>query len=152
MEALARFLSQWRVELLIGLLIGLAIFLLVERMQIRQTLLGWLRQALGFLESFGGSLAHKAVSFLRNTTLSDLTGYVLLLIALVVVAWRVRWRLIHAPRFSVLKCPHCQGELHRVHRRTIDRVVSLYVPVARYRCRTRDCMWTGLRIKKARHE
>lgn len=149
---LARFWSEWRVEVLIGLIVLLAVFLLVEQMQIRQTLLGWLRQGLQVLETSGGKLAHGVVSFVRSTTLSDLTAYVLLLIALFVVIWRVRWRLLTMPRFTGRDCPGCGGPLHRVHRRPVDRIVNLFVPVARYRCKNRDCAWHGLRVRKARHE
>jgi len=149
---LARLWSEWRVEILIAAVVALAVFLLVEKMQIRQTLLAWLRQGLQYLEAFGGSLAQGVLSFFRGTTLSDLTAYVLLLIALVVVTWRVRWRFLTTPRLSNLECPDCGGELHRVHRRPTDRILNVLVPVARYRCRTRACGWGGLRVRKARHE
>jgi hypothetical protein len=147
----ARLWSEWRVEILIVLLVALAIFLLVERMQIRQTLLGWLRQGLGALRSLGGSALRAAVDFIRNTTLSDLTGYVLLLVALAFMAWRLRWRLMAMPRFRASTCPRCGGGLHRVHRRWHDRVVSLFVPVRRYRCGDRTCGWSGLRVAAGRH-
>jgi hypothetical protein len=151
-QILANLWSEWRVELFIALLVALAIFLLLERMQIRETLLGWLRQGFAGLTSFGGGVLGGVVAFVRDTTLSDLTGYVLLLFAFVFVIWRTRWRLMTMPRFTARKCPRCGCELHRVHRRPSDRWVSLVVPVARYRCRNQDCRWRGLRIKRARHE
>jgi hypothetical protein len=46
------------------------------------------------------------------------------------------------------ECPQCRssgssGDLVRVHRRFIDRVISLLRPLRRYRCRTMDCDWEG---------
>jgi hypothetical protein len=150
-RGLAR-LSEWRAEIFVVFLVALAIFLLVERMQIRQTLLGWLRQGLDALKSLGGGATQWVVDFVENTTLSDLTGYALLLIAIVFVAWRTRWRLMRMPRLTAAACPRCGSELHRIHRRPRDRLLDLFVPVRRYRCKNRDCSWRGLRVGKSQHE
>jgi len=40
-------------------------------------------------------------------------------------------------------CPQCGNSIHRVHRRLLDRVVSLFAPMHRYLCH--HCGWTGLR-------
>ena len=40
-------------------------------------------------------------------------------------------------------CPKCQQPLQRTKRRGIDRLTSLFVPVARYRCRNFSCRWEG---------
>ena len=42
-------------------------------------------------------------------------------------------------------CPNCGGDLLRIRRYPIDRLLSLFVPVRRFRCR--DCLWEGLRTK-----
>ena len=46
------------------------------------------------------------------------------------------------------ECPQCQrsgssGQLMRVHRRFVDRVISLFRPLRRYRCQSMDCDWEG---------
>jgi hypothetical protein len=46
-------------------------------------------------------------------------------------------------------CPHCQRRTDRVARRWHDRVLSLFVPVERYRCVSAGCGWEGL--LKRRH-
>jgi len=151
-RVLGRLWSEWRVEILIVALVAVAIFLLVERMQIRETLFGWLQRAVAALESLGGGLVRGLVNLVRNTTLSDLTGYVLLLLATVFVLWRLRWRLMTMPRFTARRCPRCGGDVHRIHRRAIDRLLNLFVPVARYGCKDRECRWAGLRVRTAQHE
>jgi hypothetical protein len=40
-------------------------------------------------------------------------------------------------------CPRCAGSVERVRRRLIDRIVSVFVPVRRYRCRNDACSWEG---------
>lgn len=40
-------------------------------------------------------------------------------------------------------CPQCGADIHRSHRRPLDRITSLMVPRHRYRCD--QCGWTGLR-------
>jgi hypothetical protein len=80
-QILAHAWSEWRVELFITLLVAVAVFLLVEWMQIRQTVLDWLRQGLHALRNFGGGMLRGLVDFIQSTTLSDLTGYALLLAA-----------------------------------------------------------------------
>jgi hypothetical protein len=151
-QILARAWSEWRVELFIALVIATAVFLLVEQLQIRETVMGWLRKGLQALRSSGVGILRGLVDFVQSTTLSDLTGYALLLAALVFVGWRARWRLMTTPRFTERQCPRCGGDLRRIHRHLADRMVNVFVPVGRYRCRNRDCRWHGLRIRKAEHE
>jgi predicted RNA-binding Zn-ribbon protein involved in translation (DUF1610 family) len=43
-----------------------------------------------------------------------------------------------------LACPECGEALHRTHRRPIERVISLVIPLRRYRCH--HCGWSGLRV------
>jgi uncharacterized integral membrane protein len=146
-----RFLAEWHVEIIIVILILLAVFLLVEQMQIRQTLLSGLRQGLQGLSNLGQVTLQALDRLVRNTTLSDLTGYTLLFIAFAFIAWRIRWRLMTLPRLRTTVCPRCGSDLHRIKRRRVDRWLSLYVPVRRYQCRDHDCQWQGLRVSTSRH-
>ncbi len=82
-------------------------------------------------------------------SLADVAGVILVLGAATVLAWRLRWRLMHSPALTTIRCPRCQGALHRVHRRSLDRVLSWYVPLRRYRCASRQCGWGGVRIVPA---
>ena len=42
-----------------------------------------------------------------------------------------------------LECPVCGTNLIRTPRRQVDRVVSLFVPVRRFRCQNFSCQWQG---------
>jgi hypothetical protein len=40
-------------------------------------------------------------------------------------------------------CPECHSDLNRIPRRAIDRVLSFFYPVHRYKCRSFVCNWEG---------
>ena len=145
-DLLARIWSNWRVEVVIVAVVALGVFLLVERMEIRQTFLAWARQGYQTATHLLGDMLRELEAVVQRATISDLTGLALLVIALAVVTWRIRWRLLRTPRYTVRACPRCGEELRRTHRRRRDRILNLYLPVRRYRCRNRDCRWDGLRV------
>jgi predicted RNA-binding Zn-ribbon protein involved in translation (DUF1610 family) len=149
---LRRILVDWWVEILVAFLVVLAIFLLVEQMNIRQTLFAWLMGLLTGLRDLVDRLVQGLAALVRNTTLSDLTAYVLLVAVLVLVVWRTRQRLRTEPRFTDPKCPHCGSDLHRIRRCVRDRALNLFVPVRRYRCTNHECSWHGLRVRRSRRE
>lgn len=57
----------------------------------------------------------------------------------------IRMDTLHAARLPDGKhCPDCGGPLERVHRHALDRWVSLFRSVHRYRCTQPGCEWQGL--------
>jgi hypothetical protein len=141
-----RFLRTYRFEIVWLIVVALGIFLILERMNIRARLLQWLRAAAASLFHGAGHLEKSIAAFLARTTFSDAVGYVLILAALAAIVWRIRWRMMHSPALTTLRCPRCSGDIHRVHRHLLDRLISLYVPVRRYRCTNGKCRWHGLRV------
>jgi hypothetical protein len=128
-----------------------AIFLLLEQMQIRRTLVGWIRGSAQWVDDLLESALGAVEGLATSMTLSDLLGLLLLAGAAIFVVWRLRWRLTTMPRFIDRKCSRCGSDLHRVHRRRFDRVLNVFVPVRRYRCKNRACRWQGLRVSPPRH-
>ncbi len=48
-----------------------------------------------------------------------------------------------------IMCPRCKASVFRVSRRLIDLLVSIFLPVRRYRCISMECSWEGnLRPKR----
>jgi hypothetical protein len=41
-------------------------------------------------------------------------------------------------------CPRCGEELHRIHRTPLDKLISRFVHVHRYRCANPRCRWEGV--------
>ena len=51
-----------------------------------------------------------------------------------------------------LVCPRCGGQLRRIPRRVIDRLVSIVIPLHRYECVALGCYWQGsLRVRRIPH-
>jgi hypothetical protein len=58
-----------------------------------------------------------------------------------------------APGAGEHPCPRCAGNLIRIRRRVIDRLLSLFVPVHRYECSHSCCGWEGnLRVRSGAAE
>lgn len=141
-----RIWREFRVELFLSLLILLGLFLLFERLNIRQTLWLWLSGAGRALVGGVTAAVAATLNFLTNRTASDLTGLALILGAVGLLGWRTRRRIIQSPSLSDKACPRCGKELHRVHRAPGDRLIGFFLPMRRYLCTSADCGWTGLRI------
>jgi len=138
------------VEIIIALLVCLAVFLLVEQMNIRQSTYAWLVALAGWLTRLAASALEELTRLVQTTTVSDLTAYLLLLVTAGLVVWRVRHRLLTLPRFSDVQCPRCGSELTRIHRHRLDRLLGVFVPLRRYQCKDSECAWRGLRVYRSK--
>jgi hypothetical protein len=138
------------VDITAVLVVALGLFLLLERTNIRATLFHWAtvgsQNALHVLGRAGDAIAHS----IARLTLSNAIGLVLVVVAVIALILRIRWRLVRSASQTALRCPRCGGGVHRVHRRWGDRVVSLFVPVRRYRCSNRECRWCGIQVAASR--
>jgi len=143
---LRQVLRVYKFEIIWLVIVALGVFLIFERLNIRSSLLEWLGRVSAVVLGGVDRLDDQFGAFLARITLSDVIGFALLLGALVAIALRVRWRLIRNPALALLRCPRCNGNIHRVHRHAVDRLISLYVPVQRYRCANDQCLWHGLRV------
>jgi hypothetical protein len=141
------FVREYRVELIAGFLALLGIFLLVEQMEIRVTILRLVSLTWRTVTAAIGVVFNAVFYRISNITTSDLLGLGLIVLAIAVTLWRVRVRLMQ--RFAEHTCPVCGGNLRRLHRRWSDRLLSLLVPVGRYHCRNKECGWEGRRAKNA---
>jgi len=144
-----RFLRKYRFEVIWLLVVLLGVFLIFERMNIRVSMIRWVARGISVALTAIGRIDDVIRIFIAHTTVSDAIGYVLILGALAAIAWRTRWRLMRTPAWTTIRCPQCDSEIHRVHRRARDRFVGLLLPVNRYRCTNRECRWSGLRVAAA---
>lgn len=146
-RALARW-RKYRFELIWLIVVGLGLFLLFERMSIRESLSAWFNataaRLLGGLQQLDGNLD----VLIERVSFSDVFGVLLIAGAVVAILLRLRWRLLSDPKLTTAACPKCGGPVHRVHRTTSDHLISAFVPVRRYRCSNDACRWRGLRVGK----
>jgi hypothetical protein len=144
-------LRTYWIEILIAIGLLLGIFLLFERIQIRVTLLRWLNATIRASVGAIGRLDDAFLTFISTIGLSELIAIPLLALTFLAVVWRVRWRTQHNPALTDLHCPRCKGNIHRVHRHTLDHLISIVVPVRRYHCTNRECGWSGIRVVTRAH-
>ena len=140
------FLKTYWIEILIVVGLLLAVFLLFERMNIRASLVGLLNAVTGAGLNAVVSLFNNLVGLRSRLGLSELIGIPMLIGVILLLIWRIRWRLRNTPALVDTHCPQCGSELQRVHRRSSDRIISIFVPVRRYRCNNRECGWSGTRV------
>jgi len=145
------FLGAYSVEIIAAVVVGLGIFLIFERMNIRSTFFAWATIVAQNAFHALGHVDNAVADAIARLTLSNALGLVLILGAVFAIVLRVRWRLIRAESLTTLRCPRCGGSIHRVHRRAGDRVVGWFVPVRRYRCSNKECRWGGIRVATSEH-
>jgi hypothetical protein len=102
-----QFLREYRIELVAVLMALLGIFLLVERMQIRVTILRVISLVWRSLSETVGAVVRSVVYRILHITVSDLIGLVLIVLSIVIVLWRMRVRLLQ--RLTGSTCPVCGG-------------------------------------------
>jgi predicted RNA-binding Zn-ribbon protein involved in translation (DUF1610 family) len=149
-QRLPPWVREYAVEIGLVVAVLIAIFLLVEPWDIRETLFRWARQSWRAFSGFLDAVVSALIAGVGSLTLSDATAVGILLVVVFVAIWRLRWRIIQSERLWSTACPQCGlPELHRIHRRLGGRMLGvLGFPVGRYHCR--HCGWKGLRIRKTR--
>lgn len=139
--------KEYRLEFAIGLIAILGLILVGLRGQVETLLyqgyLLWIRS----WQATSQWLRFDLPRFLLDQPLSTLFGWLLIVLAVPLVIYRLRYRFSMSERWKATVCPRCGGELLRVHRKPFDRFLSrFFLPLARrYRCANPDCSWSGLR-------
>ena len=138
-----KLLKEYRVEIIALLAIALAVFLLVEPFDIRESFMAWVSRLADQAKVF----SDKIVALIIRVPLSDWIGSILLLATLVFVAWRMRYRFLKSNSWRGTTCPKCGSSLVRVHRSRFERLLSrIVLPHGRrYKCSNSECNWSGLR-------
>jgi uncharacterized paraquat-inducible protein A len=142
-----KFLREYRVELIALAAALLGVFLLTEQFEIRATLRAWLSALANGLWLGLNALIDRLLVYLKAFTLSDLLGWLLVIGAIVFTFWRARLRFVSSTYWQSKVCPRCGSSVMRVHRHSLDRLLSAtFLPDARrYRCTNAACGWSGLR-------
>ena len=147
------FLKEYRVEIITAIIAILGIFLLVERIEIRASLLNFS----SWLYTTGKELALEGFknlsAYITAFTVSDFIGWILLILAGAFIIWRVRYRFLRSRFWRIKNCPRCGSPLHRIHRTPFQRFLTrFFLPNGcNYLCANKDCGWSGLR-RRIRHK
>ena len=143
------FFDSYWFEITVVALIGLGIFLLLERLEIKATVWGAAVSLAHTVASAVRSLARGISGRLHTVETSDLVGIGLIVAALGLLAWKLRLRAIRRHP-SLSECPRCSGNLERVRCRLFHRLlaIALWVHIRHYSCNEctfRAAVWSRRR-------
>ena len=146
-----KYIREYRTEIVAVLVALFGVFLLVEQFEIRETMLEVYIRLADSLKRLALTTQEKLVAYITNFTPSDFLGWVLIIVTSVFILWRMRYRFLNSDYWKVDQCPKCGGELNRIHRSLLDRVLSwIIMPHARrYLCADSNCNWSGLRRQES---
>jgi hypothetical protein len=141
-----KFISENRSEIFILTLVLFGLFLLFEldpgNLYSKTT-----NAVLNLMHLTRSAVDAAMPDFARRASMPELIGATLLLVAVLISAWRIRDRFLKSLYWRSKVCPRCGSTLERVHRSQLDRLVGRFLlPHAhRYRCSNSSCRWSGLR-------
>lgn len=144
-DKLPPWIKEYAVEIGMGAAVAIAVFLLVEPWDLRGAILGWVTNT---ADALSAGLMDFSAMVINRLSLSDGIGAIILITVALTAGARLRWRMLHNPKYWNQNCPKCHStELKRVHRRWYERLAGrLGWPIRRYRCS--QCSWSGARIVK----
>ena len=133
----ASFFKEYNFEITVFGMFLLGVFLLVEKMEISQTLFKIIKATIFLFADFIKSIRDSIYDILGWLELSDLVGVILILFALYLVALRIRVRLLMLyPK--VYECQNCdnKNKLKRIPKRLKHRIIhfALRLRVYYYQC------------------
>jgi DNA-directed RNA polymerase subunit RPC12/RpoP len=145
-----KFFKEFRNEIVVITLMVIGIVLLGADIGMRKTIR---RSALGAFRQVGPAINeafNSLVEYVLTLSIFDIIGWVVVIVAVVYIYGRIRYRFRHNPRWEATVCPRCGSRIQRKHRSTIDRLLSktLMPSSRRYRCTNPECSWTGLRLQR----
>ena len=139
------FYQEYNFEITVVLLIALGVFLLVEELEIKHYLYEIIKVIFFTIGNFIKLLRNGSIFIINKFEISDLVGISLILLALFLIANRLRERLIE--RYSILRnCPDCNGHLQRLKRDFTQKVTGFFcfLTVKNYRCKS--CNYKGFKL------
>ena len=134
------FFKEYNFELTVLGMFLLGVFLLVEKMEISQTLFKIIKATIFLFADFIKSIRDSIYNILSWLELSDLVGIILILFALYLIALRIRVRLqMLYPK--VYKCQNCdnKNKLKRIPKRLKHRIIHFALRLRVYYYQCDDC-------------
>lgn len=143
-------LEFWRrnsLEIAVVVLILAGIYLIMEKTDVSENILHFIRVVIISIAGFFGSIASFIQKWIEDTEASDIVGYTLILTAVFLLGYRTRTNLLKNYQ-NTRSCPKCESGLSRLHRKFMHKIVSLMfrIKVKNYRCLGSNCSWRGIQI------
>ena len=140
------FLRKFRFEILALFLFGGGIFLLLEKLEIKQVLFRKSKWALSAFQE----VASYPVRLISQIQQSDIVGLVLVALSIWILGSRIRFRMIQRHRVLDIdsQCTKCNSALMRIHRSLIHKLLEVVfrVRITCYccqKCALEATVWVG---------
>jgi hypothetical protein len=143
-------IEEYRLEFVGAIIALVGIFLVSQHGRVEILLKQGFLQLVNDLNMLNQVLMTDLPRYLRALPVSTVIGWLLVLLAVPFVVYRVRYRFTTSEQWQAEDCPRCGSGLRRTHRNSLDRFLSytLMPSARRYRCKNTDCHWNGLRRRR----
>ena len=132
--------KEYSFELTVFSMVIFGIFLLVENMEISQTIFNSVKIILFFFADLIKAIRDLLINTLNVLELSDVVGVVLILFAFYLILIRIRIRLLTIyPK--IYECQHCNSssKLSRIKKKLKHRIIHFVLSVRVYYYQCQDC-------------
>ena len=132
--------KEYSFEITVSLMVIFGVFLLVEKMEISQTLFYLGKSVLFFFADLIKATRDLIHNFLNDMEISDVVGVVLILFALYLILFRIRIRLLTSyPKIT--KCQYCNSSsnLKRIQKSFKHRIIHFVLRLRVYYYQCKDC-------------
>ncbi len=137
--------KEFQSEIFIAFLFLLGVFLIVEKLEIKQTVFHSLRAMIQWAAREISTTARFIATLLAEVETSDIVGIILIFAALFLMVGRLRRKVIR--RYEHLySCPRCGNDLRRIHRSPFQKVMQVlfFVRIKHYTCK--KCDFRGVQV------
>jgi len=134
------FFKEYNFEITVFAMFLLGVFLLVEKMEISQTLFRIIKATIFLFADFIKAVRNSIYNTLSWLEISDLVGVILILFALYLISLRIRVRLLMLyPKVD--ECQNCDNNnrLKRIPKRLKHRIIHFALRLRVYYYQCDDC-------------
>ena len=134
------FIKEYSFELTVFSMVIFGIFLLVENMEISQTLFELGKSVLFLFADLIKAIRDLLINFLNVLEISDMVGVILILFAFYLILIRIRIRLLASyPKIYVCQYCNSSSKLKRIQKKLKHRIIHFVLSLRVYYYQCEDC-------------
>lgn len=129
------FIKKYSFEFLILFLITSGIFLLVENLEIKSTILAYIKFIFKYILNFTQNIFSSFSSFIASREGSDIIGMILISTAFILIYYRYR-KMVLTDWNCGKECLECESKMLRKRKDTFHKILAriLFVKIRHYFC------------------
>jgi len=129
------FCDTYWFEMTVVTLMGMGIFLILEELEIKAAVYHFVVDHFVGAWTYIRSTGRSVLDWIRQVKTSNMVGFTLIVIAVVMMLWKLRLRAFKRHPHITL-CPVCGADLHRIHCTFRQRIQELFLwlRITHYSC------------------